>query len=96
MVGWKNVFSRKMKFFFHKWVKNCKRCVPSLARVRYDANVQMQYQSQRSLVAVHKSAFAKAALTETENRWEKRRASYAYREAKRKQDTSSLDPAKKE
>jgi len=70
-------------------------CSP-LARVRYDAHVQMQYQSQRSLVAAHKSAFAKAALAETENCVGKnRRAFYVYREAERKQDTT-LPSAKKE
>lgn len=42
------------------------RCVP-LARIRYDANVQMQYQSQRSLVVIHESAFVKATLAKTEN-----------------------------
>jgi len=49
-----------------KWIKNYERCV-SLARIRYDANVQMQYQSQRSLIAVHESAVAKATPAKTEN-----------------------------
>jgi len=91
-----------MKFFSPKWIKNYvprdtfrEMCSP-LARVRYDAHVQMRYQSQRSLVAVHKSAFAKAALAETENCVGKnRRAFYVYREAERKQDTS-FPSAKKE
>lgn len=54
------------------------RCTSRLSKIRTDtANVQ--YQSQTSLVAVHKSVFAKAALAETEKTVGKnRRASYVY------------------
>lgn len=64
-----------MKFFFFKWMKNYipGECVSRLAG-RYVEILQtygMQYQSQRSLVAVHKSASVKAALAEAESRREK-------------------------
>lgn len=65
--------------------------------VQNAANVQMQYQSQRSLVAVHKSAFAKAALAETERTIGGKTVALLTRIAKlrdRKQDTSLPLPRK--